>query len=131
MHGSHRLFGGVDGPPAIGGGAPPGERASPWQVLAYSGGPLYGSVRLHIESRADAQASPMVAKYLSIHQVARWLGTDRAWVLRLAREARIKVYCADGVHRIGGDFLGLLWCMLKIRQGRPKRRRRRVADPEK
>jgi hypothetical protein len=73
----------------------------------------------------------MPAKLLSILRIARWLKTDRARVLRLAREARIKVHTIDGVHRIDGDFLGLLWCMLRIRRGRPKRRKRRVARRQK
>jgi hypothetical protein len=73
----------------------------------------------------------MPARLISVFQIARWLGTDRARIFRLAREARIKVYCLDGVHRISGEHLGLLWMMLKIRQGRPKRRRRRAAKREK
>jgi hypothetical protein len=73
----------------------------------------------------------MPAKLLPILRIARWLKTDRARVLRLAREAQIKVHCVDGVHRIDGDFLGLLWAMLRIRRGRPKRRKRRATKRQK
>jgi hypothetical protein len=73
----------------------------------------------------------MPARLISVFQIARWLGTDRARIMRLAKEARIKVYCLDGVHRICGEHLGLLWTMLCLRRSRPKRRRRRAAKREK
>jgi hypothetical protein len=71
------------------------------------------------------------APLIPINRVARWLRTDRARILRLAKAARIKVYRIDGVQRISGEFLGLLWCMLCLRRGRPTRRKRRADAAEK
>ena len=67
---------------------------------------------------------PRGTPLVSVNRLARWLSTDRA-DLRLAREARVKVHRLDGRARIEGRWIGLLWCMLCLRRGKPKRRRGR------